>query len=105
MKTQSTAEDNHQRIWQVVASIPPGKVASYSQVATLAGLPRGARLVGRTLGALPLDSKLPWYRVIRADGKLAFPEGSDRYQRQRDRLAQDGVVLLKAKVSRALFQW
>ena len=68
MITQSTAEDNRQRIWQVVASIPLGKVASYSQVATLAGLPRGARLVGRILGALPPDSKLPWYRVIRADG-------------------------------------
>jgi methylated-DNA-protein-cysteine methyltransferase-like protein len=105
MITQSTAEDNHQRIWQVVASIPLGKVASYSQVATLAGLPRGARLVGRILGALPPDSKLPWYRVIRADGKLAFPEGSDRYQRQRDRLEQDGVAVVKGKVSRQLFQW
>ncbi len=105
MITQSTAEDNHQRIWQVVASIPPGKVASYSQVATLAGLPRGARLVGRILGALPPDTKLPWYRVIRADGKLAFPEDSDRYQRQRDRLAQDGITVLRGKVSRGLFQW
>lgn len=105
MITQSTAEDNHQRIWQVVASIPAGKVASYGQVAMLAGLPRGARLVGRVLSSLPRDSKLPWYRVIRADGKLAFPEGSDRYRRQRDRLAQDGVALLNAKVSRVLFQW
>lgn len=105
MITHSTAEDNHQRIWQVVALIPPGKVASYGQVATLAGLPRGARLVGRILGALPVDSKLPWYRVIRADGKLAFPEGSERYQRQRGRLEEDGITVLRGKVSRALFQW
>ena len=105
MITQSNSDNHHQRVWQVVASIPLGKVASYGQVATLAGVPRGARLVGRIMGALPVDSNLPWHRVIRADGKLAFPEDSDRYRRQRDQLAQDGVVLLKGKVNRTLFQW
>jgi methylated-DNA-protein-cysteine methyltransferase related protein len=105
MITQSSPQDNRQRIWQVVAAIPSGKVASYGQVAALADLPRAARLVGSILKNLPPDSKLPWHRVIRSDGKLAFPTGSERYLRQQDRLEDEGVTVIKGRISRQCFQW
>jgi methylated-DNA-protein-cysteine methyltransferase-like protein len=105
MITETGPNDNHQRIWQVVAAIPVGKVASYGQVATLAGLPRAARLVGKVMAALPADSKIPWHRVIRANRKLAFPEGSSRHLRQRQRLAEEGVILVKGSVDRQCFEW
>ena len=47
------------RVWQVVAMIPRGKIATYGQVAALAGMPAHARLVGRTLANLPAGTRLP----------------------------------------------
>ena len=73
----------YQAIYDVVKSIPPGKVAAYGQIAKLAGFPRGARLVGYALGVAPESLKLPWYRVINSAGRIS-PRGymgSDDYQR------------------------
>ena len=98
-------DEMRERIWQVVAAIPPGQVATYGQVAELAGLPRMARFVGRTLSQLPKGSKLPWHRVINAAGKISFPEGSEAYQRQRQRLEDEGVTLLKGKVPLKTYCW
>jgi len=56
-------------IWQVVAAIPYGKVATYGQVAKLCGFPRHARYVGMTLRDLPNGSTLPWHRVVNAKGE------------------------------------
>ena len=53
-----------ERIWQVVAQIPAGRVISYGDVAKRAGLPGYARFVGTTLGILPKDTRLPWHRVL-----------------------------------------
>jgi len=99
------APTNAERIWQVVASIPPGKVATYGQVAELAGLPRAARLVGNTLGKLPSGSKLPWFRVLNAKGELSFPRDSSRWRTQRDKLASEGVVLLKGRLKLRRYRW
>ena len=94
-----------ERIWQVVAAIPPGKVATYGQVADLAGLPRGARLVGRTMSQLPKGSKLPWFRVINAKGELSFPRNTASWRRQRDKLRDDGVPLVKGRLSLRTYRW
>jgi O-6-methylguanine DNA methyltransferase len=59
------------RIYQVVARIPRGRVATYGQVASLAGLPRRARLVGRALRVLPEGVDVPWHRVVNAQGKIS----------------------------------
>ena len=99
------APSNAEKIWQVVAAIPKGKVATYGQVADLAGLPRGARLVGRTMSQLPKDSKLPWFRVLNSRGELSFPRNSASWRRQRDKLAEDGVVLIKGKLSLKVYRW
>ena len=94
-----------QKIWQVVASIPPGSVASYGQVADMAGLGRQARFVGRALGKLPSGHSIPWYRVIRSSGQIAFPQGSEAYETQVFRLREEGVEVLNGRVSMKRFQW
>ena len=65
--------ENQERIWHIVARIPSGRVATYGQVAELAGLPGRARLVGHTLSRLPADTGLPWHRVVNSQGRLSFP--------------------------------
>lgn len=82
-----------ERIWQVVALIPAGRVATYGDVAARAGMPGSARRVGLALRRLPADTRIPWHRVINAAGRLSLPPGSPSHQLQRERLRADGVVL------------
>ena len=60
------------RIYEVVKQIPEGSVATYGDIANLAGLPRHARLVGYSLHALPDNSDVPWYRVVNSQGQLSL---------------------------------
>ena len=89
-----------ERIWQVVALIPRGRVATYGQVAALAGMPRHARLVGRTLRNLPARSRLPWHRVINASGRISLRSGTDGHREQRTRLEAEGVEFIGERISR-----
>lgn len=91
--------DLNQRIWQVVALIPAGKVATYGDVARHAGLAGAARRVGRALSGLPEDTRIPWHRVINAQGRLSLPEGSQSWQRQKERLETEGVRFDRGKIS------
>lgn len=84
--------DIDHRIWQVVALIPSGRVATYGDVASKAGLPGAARRVGRALKNLPADTRIPWHRVINARGRLSLPERSAGQYTQRERLESEGVV-------------
>ncbi|MEB2343792.1 MAG: MGMT family protein [Deltaproteobacteria bacterium] len=61
----------HARIRAVVRRIPRGRVATYGQVAQLAGLGAQPRLVGYALAALPEDTPLPWHRVVNAQGRVS----------------------------------
>ncbi|MEQ8859569.1 MAG: MGMT family protein [Pseudomonadales bacterium] len=93
-----------ERIWQVVAAIPRGRVATYGQVAALAGMPRHARLVGRTLANLPRGSRLPWHRVVNAGLRIAT-RGDDRAMaEQRQRLEREGVEFVGARIA-SDFRW
>jgi len=92
-----------ERIWQVVASIPCGTVATYGQVAELAGLHGGARRVGRCLARLPGDTRLPWHRVVNASGGISLPGSSGN--RQRRRLRNEGVRFRGNRVDFALCRW
>ncbi|WP_298448103.1 MGMT family protein [uncultured Marinobacter sp.] len=94
-----------QKIWQVVMAVPPGKVVSYGQVADMAGLGRQARYIGRALGKLPKGHSVPWYRVIRSNGQIAFPEGSEIYQEQVSRLQAEGVEVVNGRVAMRRFRW
>jgi len=93
-----------ERIWQVVALIPTGKVASYGQVAAIAGMPRHARLVGRTLRELPPGSRLPWHRVVNASLRISLRGDSSGYRRQRQRLETEGVEFIGERIPGS-FRW
>ena len=94
-----------QRVWQVVLSIPAGRVASYGQVAQMAGLGRQARWIGRALGKLPAGHSVPWYRVIRSNGQIAFPVGSGAYEKQVSLLEREGVEVVNGRVAMSRFRW
>jgi methylated-DNA-protein-cysteine methyltransferase-like protein len=94
-----------QRIHTVLALIPSGTVVSYGQLADLAGLPGRARLAGTALKNLPAKSKLPWHRVLRSNGQLAFPVNSDAFLRQQKLLAQEGVAVKNGRVDLNQHQW
>lgn len=87
----SLPPDAEARVRRVVDAIPPGRVATYGEVAREAGLGRRARFVGRVLARLPRGHRLPWHRVLCAGGRLAFEPGSAAFRRQRGRLEQEGV--------------
>jgi methylated-DNA-protein-cysteine methyltransferase-like protein len=98
-------EINH-RIWQVVSLIPKGKVATYGDVAAHAGLAKAARRVGRALRQLPADTKIPWHRVINAQGRLSLPDDSGSKYTQRGRLEAEGVVFRSNKsIDLKVFRW
>ena len=98
--------DVNHLIWQVVALIPPGKVATYGDVALHAGLARAARRVGRALKLLPSGSKIPWHRVLNAQGRISLPECSASHYTQRERLEAEGIVFRGNKsVDLKRFRW
>jgi methylated-DNA-protein-cysteine methyltransferase-like protein len=79
-------------IYDIVRQIPPGQVATYGQVAELAGLYGRARMVGYALYRVAPDSDLPWHRVVNAKGEISQSPvryGSD--QLQRSRLEAEGI--------------
>ncbi len=76
-------------VWQVVESIPPGRVMGYGEVARAAGYPRYSRMVSSAMSRSP--EPLPWYRVVRSNRTLAFEPGSSYYQEQAQLLKQEGV--------------
>lgn len=59
------------RVYDVVRSVPRGKVVSYGAVAAILGQPRAARGVGRALSALPDDTDVPWWRVVNRNGEIS----------------------------------
>ena len=88
-------------IRRCIAQIPAGSVASYGAIAARAGLPGRARLVGNVLRQTPDDLELPWHRVMRSDGRIAFAAGSVEFIEQVQRLRAEGVVVRKGRVNLA----
>ena len=83
--------ESHRRIREVVDSIPRGRVATYGQVALLAGYPRAARLAGQTMASLEAGSETPWHRVVNARGAIS-PRGEPVVENlQRIMLEEEGV--------------
>src|SRR5512139_1399634 len=81
------------QVYAVVQHIPPGRVATYGQIARLLGRPRGAREVGWALRDLPDGLDVPWQRVINAQGKVSFPPGSEGALQQQAMLEAEGIVV------------
>ncbi len=82
-------------IIKLIKSIPSGKVMSYGQVAALAGIPQGARLVVRVLNSSSRKHDLPWWRVVRSNGEIGLPgEGGAQ---QRELLKNEGIAVEEGK--------
>ena len=96
-----------ERIYRVVMRIPLGRVASYGQIARIAGMPRNHRQVGRALGQLVDDGLVPWHRVLGADGRISRRSDDGAVERlQRTLLEDEGVVFdARGRVSFDRFGW
>ena len=89
----AAATFSYAQIHRVVSQIPRGCVATYGQIAKLAGIPRGARAVGYALSALGDNSAVPWHRVVNAAGEISQRSTGDSMENlQRIRLEQEGVA-------------
>ena len=97
MKAATPAE----RILKAIRALPRGSVTGYGEIARRAGLPRRARLVARILSQNE-DPGLPWHRVLRSDGRIAFPPGSRGYREQSQRLRAEGVQVIAGRVKNLL---
>lgn len=97
--------DREIRLYTVIQGIPVGKVATYGQIASLAGLPGAARLVGKILSGLPAETSLPWHRVINAAGKISMPEGSDSFNEQKKRLTTENIILTGSQIILKQYLW
>lgn len=93
------------RIWDTIRDIPAGSVASYGQIAEIAGIPRGARQVGYALRHLPDEHDVPWYRVLQVSGKIAFEKGSRGYKEQSKRLMMEEVTVIAGRVDMRKYRW
>jgi methylated-DNA-protein-cysteine methyltransferase-like protein len=96
---------SYANILEAISRIPRGRVATYGQIAAIAGYPRGARLVGMVLQRTPAGTRIPWHRVINAQGKLSFPRRSESYRLQRSRLEREGVYFRGERIELARYRW
>jgi len=102
----SGSAQGYRNIYRVVRRIPRGKVATYGQIAVLAGIPRQARQVGYALHALPRGSDVPWQRVINGKGEVSERSMPGLEAMQRAVLESEGVVFdTCGRVDLARYQW
>lgn len=103
--SDDVASSRYERIWRLVRRIPRGRVATYGQVAGLAGIPRGARQVGYALHALPDATSVPWHRVLNARGCISVRSGGASVT-QLLRLEREGVRFDPGgRTNLSRFQW
>lgn len=92
-------------ILQVIKQIPPGKVATYGQIAKLAGT-QNPRLVGFALAGQKEDTDVPWFRVINSKGKISFSEENDAFKIQYSLLNSEGVKFdNKNRIDLNIYRW
>jgi methylated-DNA-protein-cysteine methyltransferase-like protein len=102
----SDAESGYARIYAVVRRIPRGRVATYGQIARLAGLPGHARQVGYALHAMATARPLPWHRVVNARGEVSRRSRPGPDVAQRELLAREGVSFdARGRIDLARYQW
>jgi methylated-DNA-protein-cysteine methyltransferase-like protein len=98
--------EKYQRFYQIIEQIPEGKVATYGQIATLAGFPGQARQVGYALNALPDGLDLPWQRVINAKGEISSRANPIYEQIQQQILEAEGIRFdPKGRIDLKQYQW
>lgn len=103
--TDNTKLNPEERIWHTIALIPEGYVTSYGKIADLAGLPGRARYVGYCLRNVPASLTLPWHRVLRSNGQIAFRAGTSQAETQCELLAEEQVLVQNNRVNLKLYGW
>ncbi len=93
------------RIWVVIKRVPKGRVATYGQIAAEAGFAKRPRLTAQALRHAPERLKLPWFRIINAQGKIAIPKGSSGHDEQRERLEAEGIEFIRDRVDLDVYRW
>ena len=103
-------QDFNEKVWEQVKKVPQGKVVTYGQIAQMIPLPEGMdfqyykafapRWVGGAMAACPED--VPWHRVINSQGKIS---AKSEAQRQRQLLAEEGIVFVNDRVNLRVYQW
>lgn len=97
MNAAPSTADARARILAAIRAVPVGSVAGYGHIARRAGLPGRARLVARVLRDHG-DPDLPWHRIVRSDGRIAFLDGSPGLREQARRLRAEGVAVIRGRV-------
>lgn len=92
-------------LYILLSEIPQGHLATYGQLAKMAGYLGAARAVGRVLKQLPSDTQLPWHRVVAAGGRLSLPQNTAAGDEQRQRLRAEGIIIDKDRVKLVSYQW
>ena len=105
MAKVTTGTELSRRIKRAIRRIPPGKVATYSQIAAMAGHPRAVRAVFWILHSSSAKAKLPWQRVINSRGAISLRPGNG-YEEQRALLEREGIVFeLGGSIDLGRYQW
>jgi methylated-DNA-protein-cysteine methyltransferase related protein len=81
----------HERIYEVVRLVPPGRVATYGQIAKMVGR-CGPRQVGTALARVPAGAEVPWHRIVNAAGKISIRKEGGPSPEQQQRLQAEGVL-------------
>ncbi|WP_374076020.1 MGMT family protein [Bdellovibrio bacteriovorus] len=94
------------KVISFIKKIPKGKVATYGQIAKLAGKPQGSRGVAWILHSCSESHSLPWQRVLNSKGKISFPPSTSSYVRQKRLLQKEGVEFgERDQIDLKKFQW
>jgi methylated-DNA-protein-cysteine methyltransferase related protein len=94
------------KFYALVTRIPKGRVATYGQIAALAGLPGRARHVGHALRELEDGSKVPWHRVVNAQGTISLPGREGHAGYQRFLLEKEGVIFdSRGRIDLERYRW
>jgi len=105
MDKSSKPSELYQRIWKIINQIPEGKVATYGQIARIAGLESNARIVGYALHSLPEGADVPWHRVINSGGRISLRKDNEYYHIQKALLENENIVFNNEKIDFKLYGW
>lgn len=94
------------QVMSFIKKVPKGKVATYGQIAKLAGKPQGSRGVAWILNSSSKAHDLPWHRIINSKGQISFPKASSSYRKQKSLLEKEGVQFNQSgQIDMKVFQW
>jgi len=89
---------------EIIQKIPAGKIATYGQIATLAGNNKAARQISRILHSSSDKYDLPWHRVINSQGKISMRSG-DGLEMQKAMLESEGIQVINGRIYLKKYQW